>query len=360
MSVTLKKAPVVTSVAAALLFLYLLSWPTAVDPASWDAPDNPGYTHPFGPNTYLTDIERIPTSNGNGPEDIAVDSSGRIYGGLENGKIIRHTADGTFLDIFADTGGRPLGLHFDAQQHLIVADGVKGLLSIAPDGEITTLTNSVDGAKIGVADDLDIASDGIIYFSDASDKFPLGTYKRDALEHRPNGSLLAYDPASQETLLLLDDLYFANGIAVSHDESFVLVNETWKYRVLRYWLSGDKQGTTEVFIDNLPAFPDGISRGSEGVFWLALVSPRSSLLDMLSTWPFVRKIVDRLPSFLQPSAQRYAAVAGLDSEGRVVYNLQDPEARSLATIASAEEVDGILYLGSLEEPAFGRIPVPSK
>ena len=233
-------------------------------------------------------------------------------------------------------------------------------MSIDGSGQITLLTNTVNGNPIGVADDLDIATDGVIYFSDASDKFPIRTYKKDALEHRPNGSLLAYYPESGETRLLLDDLYFANGIAVSKDDSFVLINETWKYRVIRYWLTGARAGTHEVFIDNLPAFPDGISAGSEGIFWLAFVSPRSSLLDMLSGWPTVRQIVDRLPDFLQPSAQRYAAAVGLDAEGRVVYNLQDPAATQLATIASVEEVDGILYLGSLEAPAFGRIPVPAK
>ena len=32
----------------------------------------------------------------------------------------------------------------------------------------------------------------------------------------------------------MDGLVFANGVAISHDQNSVLVNETGKYRVLRY------------------------------------------------------------------------------------------------------------------------------
>ena len=122
------KVTVIYACIGLVLLGYLFFWPTDVDPVSWDSPQNPGFVIPFAPNNYLKDIERIPTTHGNGPEDIAVDSLGRIYGGLENGKIVRYQSNGQFPDIFADTEGRPLGLHFDARQNLIVADGVKGTI----------------------------------------------------------------------------------------------------------------------------------------------------------------------------------------------------------------------------------------
>ena len=36
---------------------------------------------------------------------------------------------------------------------------------------------------------------------------------------RPNGRLLAYDPDREETRLVLGNLYFVNGVAVSPDQS---------------------------------------------------------------------------------------------------------------------------------------------
>ena len=97
---------------------------------------------------------------------------------------------------FARTDGRPLGLHFDANGHLIVADSEKGLLSVDPSGVVAVLATEHGGKPFGVTDDLEVGPDGVIYFSDASWKFPFSGYKLDLMEHRPNGRLLAYYPST--------------------------------------------------------------------------------------------------------------------------------------------------------------------
>ena len=87
----------------------------------------------------------------------------------------------------------------------------------------------------------------------------------DLLEGRPYGRFIVYDPSTNEAEVLLKDLYFPNGVALSSSEEFVLINETWRYRILRYWLKGQHAGQKEVFIDNLPGFPDGVSSNDKGV-----------------------------------------------------------------------------------------------
>ena len=173
----------------------------------------------------------------------------------------------------------------------------------------------------------------------------------DFLEHQPNGRLLALDPQSQRPRTLLSDLYFANGVAVSPDQTFVLVAETGKYRVRRVWLNESKN---DIFIDNLPGFPDGISSNGKDKFWLALVTPRQALIDRMLPHPFVRKIVVRLPKFVQPAPQRYSFVLGLDTQGRVVDNLQNDSADCYAQIANVIERNGALYFGSIGEDTVGR------
>ena len=138
----------------------------------------------------------------------------------------------------------------------------------------------------------------------------------------------------------------------------MLVNETTRYRVLRHWLNGPRRGTSDVLIDNLPGFPDGISSNGAGLYWLALVSPRNPLLDKLAPNPFMRKVITRLPELLQPAPERYAFVLGLDADGRIVHNLQNPSGQPFAIITSVEQVGTVLYLGSLEEPALARIAAP--
>jgi sugar lactone lactonase YvrE len=334
---------------------YLLFWPVPIDPAAWNAP-TPDSSGVYAENNELAKIERLPV-NSFAPEDVAIDNQGRLYTGVLDGHIYRLQSDGTRPEVFSQTYGRPLGLKFDANGNLIVADAVKGLLSVAPDGSITVLSNQADGVPFQCTNDLDIAADGTIYFTDASYKFPLTALKADLLEHRPNGRLLAYDPKTGKTRAVLRDLYFANGVAISPDQSFLLVNETGTYSVRRVWLSGDKRGQSETFIENLPGFPDGISANGNGLFWLALVNRRDAALDFLLRHPFLRKTVMRLPDFLQPAIKRYAFVLALDANGKVVQNLQDPSANCFAEISNVVEYNGSLYFGSIGESAIGRMPV---
>jgi sugar lactone lactonase YvrE len=346
---------VVLIIAAGLL--YLLMWPVPITPAAWTPPDAPILSSQYQQNSRLTTTQRMSLGTGFGPEDVALDMQGRIYGGLEDGRIIQLQADGSQPRVFADTYGRPLGLSFDQTGNLIVADAVKGLLSVNPSGEVKALSSGADGTPFACTNDLDVAADGTIYFTDASSKYPLTKFTLDLLEHQPNGRLLAFDPKTKSTRTILSDLYFANGVAVSPDQSFLLVVDTGMYRVRRVWLNGPKQGQSETFIDNLPGFPDGISSNGKDKFWLALVTPRDSVFDRLLPHPFLRKVVSRLPVFLQPAPKRYAFVLGLDLNGRVVDNLQDGSPTCYAEIANAVEHNGTLYFGSIGESTLGRFPL---
>lgn len=344
----------------AIAVLYLLLWPVPISPQAWTPPTAPPLTGTYQQNQLLSGVERlalVPNGTGFGPEDVALDAENRIYAGLDDGRIMRLQADGTNPQVFSNTHGRPLGLAFDPNGNLIVADAIKGLLSIAPDGLVSVLTTGADGVPFGCPNDLDVAADGTIYFTDASSKFPLTKFTADILEHGPNGRLLAYDPRTRITRTILSHLCFANGVAVSPDQSFVLVVETGKYRVHRVWLNN---GTSEIFIDNLPGFPDGISSNGRDKFWLALVTPRDEILDKLLPHPFLRKAVMRLPKLLQPAPQRYSFVLGLALNGSVIDNLQNGSRDCYAEIANAVERQGSLYFGSIGESTVGRYRLPSQ
>jgi sugar lactone lactonase YvrE len=289
-----------------------------------------------------------------GPEDTAFDPEGRIYAGMEHGRIVRFEPDGGRYEGFAETGGRPLGLDFAPTGNLIVADAEKGLLSVSPDSRVTALATEAEGLQFGSTNDVDVAVDGAIYFSDASWKYPVGQYMADALEHGTNGRLLVHDPILHETHVLLEGLSYANGVTVSPDQSFVLVCETWKYRVRRYWISGQNKGATDIFVDNLPGFPDNIASNGKGTFWLAIFAPRNRWVDTLLPRPFLRKVLMRL-HVLNVEPPPYGWVLGLDANGNVTHNYQDPTGTHYAPVTSAEESNGVLYLGSLAQDSIGRL-----
>ncbi|MBI9073918.1 MAG: SMP-30/gluconolactonase/LRE family protein [Desulfatibacillum sp.] len=344
-----------------VLIAYFLLWPVPVDPVSWPAPLNQGYTGSFAANARLAPLEFVNIGPGTGPEAVAIDSQGRIYTGTKQGWIVRLDKDAKNPENWVNTGGRPLGMAFSPSGNLIVADAKQGLLSIAPDAQATVLADKVQGTPIAYADDLDVTEDGIIYFSDASTKFNPQTTgdsveasMNDLIEHGGHGRLLRYNPATGATTILITGLQFANGVAVSHDGRSVLFNETGAYRIMRYWIKGPKRGAMEPVLENLPGFPDNITRGMDGRYWVALVAPRNALLDKLSDQPFVRKILPRLPKAIKPKAEDYGHIFAMNDTGKVLVNLQDP-AGIFPANTSALETPTHLILGTLQAPHLARL-----
>jgi sugar lactone lactonase YvrE len=344
------------------IVLYFVAWPVPIEPVAWEAPPNPGYEGLFAPNERLKGIEVFPIADNHGPEDIALDDQGRIYAATHEGRIVRLKADCSSPENWIETGGRPLGIDFDNEGNLIVADAFMGLLSIAPDGTITELATIADGVPIRYANDVDVAADGRIYFSDASTKFGAkewgGIYEAsliDLMEHGGHGRLLVYNPKTRGAKTLVEGLNFANGVAVSPDQTYVLVNEMGSYRVIRYWIAGPKKGQAEPLIEGLPSFPDNISTGLDGRFWVAFVSPRNPLVDNLSSTPFLRKVIQRMPAFLRPKAVAYGHIIAIDRDGNVLEDLQDPDG-SYPINTSVTETEDYLYIGSLVTPVLGRLP----
>ncbi|GAA3963636.1 SMP-30/gluconolactonase/LRE family protein [Allohahella marinimesophila] len=283
-----------------------------------------------------------------------------VYTGMANGEIIRIAKDER-IEVLADTGGHPLGLALDTEDRLVIADAERGLLRLDLDTlALETLAPRGGPMQLNFVDDVDIAANGVIYFSDASSGRDMDELQLEILEARPRGRLFAYDPAAAEgerLSLLLDKLYFANGVAVTADQQSVLVNETFRYRVTRYWLDGPKKGESEVFADRLPGFPDGISRGSDGRYWVALFAPRNSALDNAHPYPVLKELMAALPESLQPEAARHGAVLGLNEEGDIIASLQDPSGEHVWEITSVEEADdGTLYLGTLTGDRIGALP----
>lgn len=336
-----------------LLVLYLAVWPVPVEPVAWNAPVDAGLVDPFESNDILSRARRFDIGSHEGPEDVAGGPDGLIYAATVDGAIIRLRPDGSGLEVFAETGGRPLGIEFDDAGDLYVANAYLGIQRVTRDGRVRVLVDSFQGRTIEYADDLALSADGKIYFSDASSKFGAykqgGTYEAsilDMIEHGGHGRIFEFDIASGSISIIADGLNFANGVAVSSDGQYLLYNETGHYRVWRHWLNGPRKGQREVIIENLPGFPDNINNGLQGRFWIGLVAPRNALLDKLSDQAWLRKVVVRLPAFLRPQAEPSSHVIAITGDGVVLMNLQDPAA-TMPALTGAYETRDAIWLSTL-------------
>ncbi|MGH8516536.1 MAG: SMP-30/gluconolactonase/LRE family protein [Panacagrimonas sp.] len=339
-----------------LLVVYLVAWPVDIRPVAWNPPEAPSLKEGFyAKDDALRGVQRIADGTVAGPEAVAFDTSGRLYTGLEDGRVVSMQPDGGDCRVLANTGGRPGGLQVREDSSLIVADLVKGLLRIGTDGKVEVLATTVDGIPVGIADDVALDARGRAFFSDASWKFRYEVYRLDVLEHGGRGRLILHDSGQQASATVMAPLEFANGVAIGPDEQYVLVNETTAYRIKRYWMKGARAGQSETFAENLPGFPDNITFNGRDRYWVALVTPRDSMLDAMGPIPFLREVIARLPMSWIPQGGRQAFVLGLDLDGKVVEQYRYDGPGAFGPVTSAREHDGMLYLGSLSDSAIGRI-----
>lgn len=338
----------------AIVAIMILFQACSLQPLAWSPQPKPELTGVFAENDLLEAVEKIDLQGWYGPEDIAADELGNLYCGahpsrtdFSDGRILKIDTGGN-VSVFCNTQSWVTGLHFDHEGNLIACDQKRGLISVDKNGAITVLaSHDENGNPFLVPNDVDIASDGIIYFSNTSSKqsFNRKIARKVVFEARPDGGLYSYNPKTKQVKTLIDSSFFGNGVAVSKDDSFVLMVDLAKYRILRCWLKGERKGTTELFIDNLPGLPNGIARRKDGTFWLGFTTRRNDLLDKIHPKPGVKKMVYAVPLWMQPKQEAFGMIMHISEEGEVLKTYYDTTGKFVSEVSSVEEYNGYLYLG---------------
>ncbi|MGB0851706.1 MAG: SMP-30/gluconolactonase/LRE family protein [Pikeienuella sp.] len=343
---------------------YLALWPVPVEPVAWEAPDAPGYTGDFTENTALQDLELFPLPEGrHGPEDIAIGEDGALYIAVGEGEILRRDPATGAITVWAVTGGRPLGIEPAPEGGFYVADAYRGLLRVTSTVVEVLANTDAAGGEILYADDLDVAPDGSVWFTDASTKFGAeasggtlaGSYL-EILEHGRTGRILQWDPETGVATERLGNISFANGLAMGPTGEWLLYIETGEYALHRLWIEGPRAGESDVVLANLPGFPDNINRDAAGGFLMGLVSKRAGAVDALSGYPFLRKVVQRLPAVIRPKAVSHGFVISLDETGAVQRTWQDPTGAYPLTTGAISDAYGALWITSLGATSLARLP----
>jgi ribose transport system permease protein len=300
-----------------------------------------------------------------GPEDVLLDGAGNIYCGSRDGYLFRIAApDHAKAEVLAKIGGRPLGLALDREGRIVTCVAGMGLVRATMDGTVELLTDQTerslfsvqDDTTIRMADDLDIAPDGTIYFTDATKRYDIENWGLDLLEGRPNGRLLSYDPATRRTRTVCDNLRFPNGVCLAHDGRHLLVASTWECSIMVFDLKRLAEGP-RIFTSGLPGYPDNVNRASDGGYWVALAGMRNPVFDQAMRHPGLRRRMTRRvpPTNWLFGNLNIGGVLKIDGSGKVVDALWDAPDGPLYMITSMREHEGALYLGGVTNDKIGRL-----
>jgi ribose transport system permease protein len=339
-----------------------------VSPAFTTLPPAPGTddASPYALNDKLRSVEPIGLGKIDGPEDVILDADDHMYTGNRTGDIVRFLApDYKIQEVYVHVGGRPLGMAFARDGSLVCCIGGMGLYRVTPERVIEKLTDEtnrswlsmVDDSRLRLADDLDIAPDGRVFFSEATVRYEMHEWPVDGLESRGNGRIICYDANKGTTRTVLKNLLFPNGVCMTHDGQSFLFAETWGCRIKRYWFDGPDAGSVETVIPGLPGYPDNINRASDGTYWLALVGIRTPSLDLALRMPgFRRRMARRIApdEWLYPNINS-GCVIRFNEQGEILETMWDLGGENHPMITSMREHKGHLYIGGILNNRIGKL-----
>lgn len=197
-------------------------------------------------------------------EGPAADKKGNVYfTDQPNDRIMIWTVDGK-LETFLQPCGRSNGLFFDKKGNLwACADENNEIWKITPDKKIEKTTNLFNGARFNGPNDLWIAPNGFVYFTDPY-------FKRDWWSHtnipQEKHSVYFYNPKTKTVTMVVDDLTQPNGIVGTADGKTLFVadnsgNQTW-----RFTINKDGSLSNKTLFCNMSS--DGLTIDSEGNIYI--------------------------------------------------------------------------------------------
>lgn len=167
------------------------------------------------------------------------------------------------------------GLTTDAEGRLILCQhGDRRIARLEKDGTFTSIADRYNGKRFNSPNDLVIAADGSIYFTDPPYGMKGGA--KSAEKEQPCNGVYRIAPDGKVTLLI-DDLTFPNGIAFSPDGGtlYVGVSDPEAPRIMAYAVQADGSVTPgKVLFDATPlknatkkGSCDGMKVDKEGNIW---------------------------------------------------------------------------------------------
>jgi gluconolactonase len=199
-----------------------------------------------------------------------------VWSDIPNNRMLRWLEEDGHVSVFRPHSNYSNGNTRDREGRLLTCEhDARRVTRTELDGRITVVMDSFDGKKLNAPNDIVVASDGAIWFTDPgygidgeyeghTDKFELGT------------NVYRVDPKTGRATVVVDDFTRPNGLAFSPDEKLLYIVDSGATHggpahIRVFDVVANKLRKSRVFADDFsPGFTDGMRVDVKGNVWCSM------------------------------------------------------------------------------------------
>jgi gluconolactonase len=199
-----------------------------------------------------------------------------VWSDIPNNRMMRWLEEDGHVSIFRPHSNYANGNTRDREGRLLTCEhDARRVTRTELDGRITVVMDSFDGKKLNAPNDIVVAADGAIWFTDPgygidgeyeghTDKFELGT------------NVYRIDPKTGRASVAVDDFTRPNGLAFSPDEKLLYIVDSGATHggpahIRVFDVVANKLRKSRVFADDFsPGFTDGMRVDVKGNVWCSM------------------------------------------------------------------------------------------
>ncbi len=198
-----------------------------------------------------------------------------LFSDIPNNRIMRWLEEDGHLSVFRTPSNYSNGNTRDRQGRLVTCEhDARRVTRTAHDGNITGLLDRYENKPLNAPNDVVVASDGAVWFTDPGYGID-GPYEGHKAQAELPTNVYRLDPVTGAATVVAGDFVRPNGLCFSPDESLLYIVDSGvshggpaHIRVFR--VDGARLSNGRVFADFKPSMTDGIRCDVDGNVWCSI------------------------------------------------------------------------------------------
>lgn len=194
-----------------------------------------------------------------------------LFSDIPNARIYRWTEEDGHLSVYRSHSNNANGNTRDREGRLVSCEhATRRMTRTEHDGRITVLCDTYEGKKFSAPNDVVVAADGAVWFTDPG--YGLSLYEGDRGDKELKEAVYRLDPRTGKLTVVAGDFDKPNGLAFSPDEKkLYIVDSGSKPNIRVFDVADGKLSNGKLFAEDFaPGNSDGVRTDTDGNVWCSM------------------------------------------------------------------------------------------